>query len=186
MVLVSTEPGFEASIAVAERLDRDRGRLAPSGGSVAVGGFAAYREQLSRLSRSDLSRAERIGLPIILIVLFLTFGSLWAAALPLAIALSSVVIGLGLSDLVARTTDVADFVTNTATMLGVALGVDYALFVLQRVREEARGGATLDGAISRSMATTGRAVAWSAAIVVLAESTMFLVDSRRFGRSRSA
>ena len=60
-----------------------------------VGGFGAYRDQLTELSQRDLEQAERIGIPIVFVVLLLTFGSVWAAGLPLVIALSALVMGMG-------------------------------------------------------------------------------------------
>ena len=60
-----------------------------------VGGFGAYRDEITVDSRRDLERAVRVGIPVGLVVLRFTFGSVWAAALPLAIALTALIIGLG-------------------------------------------------------------------------------------------
>jgi RND superfamily putative drug exporter len=143
-----------------------------------VGGFGAYRDQLTTLSQSDLERAERLGLPILFVVLLLTFGSLAASVLPMAVALSALVIGLGVVGAVAMVLPMSDFVTNASSMIGIALGVDYTMFLLKRFRSERRGGLDPQSAVLRTMTTTGRAVLWSALIVVLCESALLLVDSR--------
>jgi RND superfamily putative drug exporter len=143
-----------------------------------VGGFGAYRHELTELSRTDLERAERAGLPIVFVVLLVTFGSVAAAALPLVIALSALVIGLGAVGAASYVLPMSDFVTNAATMIGIALGVDYAMFLVQRVRALVRDGSTTDAAIVGAMRTTGSAVLWSGVTVVAAEATLLLVDSR--------
>jgi uncharacterized membrane protein YdfJ with MMPL/SSD domain len=145
--------------------------------AVEVGGFGAYRAELTTESQQDLARAERFGIPIVLVVLLLTFGSLWAAGMPLAIALSALVMGLGSVGALAYVLPMSDFVTNAATMIGLALGVDYALFLVQRVRELAQDR-PVDAAVREAMRTTGTAVLWSGVTVLLAEATLFLVDSR--------
>ena len=72
----------------------------------------------------------------------------------------------------------SDYVTNAASMIGLALGVDYAMFLVQRVRELTHCGRSVDDALHQAMRTTGRAVLWSGMTVLLAESTLLLVDSR--------
>ncbi len=175
---LSTTGGTDGAIEVARRLDQRRDALTPDGATVFVGGFGAYRAQLTELSRSDLKRAERVGLPIVFLVLLLTFGSLWAAALPLAIALGSLLLGLGAVGAFSYVLPMSDFVTNAASMIGIALGVDYAMFLLRRVRELTLTGAGTDDAIRTAMTTTGTAVLWSGVTVLAAEATLLLVDSR--------
>jgi len=72
----------------------------------------------------------------------------------------------------------SDYVTNAASMIGLALGVDYAMFLVQRVRELRHSGQSVNDAVHQAMRTTGTAVLWSGVTVLLAESTMLLVDSR--------
>lgn len=175
---LSTTGGTDGAIEVARRLDERRDALTPDGATVFVGGFGAYRAQLTELSRSDLKRAERAGLPIVFIVLLLTFGSMWAAALPLAIAFSSLLLGLGAVGAFSHVLPMSDFVTNAASMIGIALGVDYAMFLLRRVRELMLDGTGTDDAIRTAMKTTGTAVLWSGVTVLAAEATLLLVDSR--------
>src|SRR4051794_2653082 len=175
---LSTEGGTDGAIKVAHALEKGSERLGPSDVRVYVGGFGAYRDQLTELSQRDLEHAERIGIPIVFVVLLLTFGSVWAAGLPLVIALSGLVMGMGSVGAASFFLPMSDFVTNSASMIGVALGVDYAMFLLQRVREHTRAGRSTDEAVVKAMGTTGTAVLWSGVTVVLAEATLLLVDSR--------
>ena len=80
----------------------------------------------------------------------------------------------------------SDFVTNSASMIGVALGVDYAMFLLQRVREHTRSGGPTDEAVVKAMGTTGTAVLWSGVTVLLAEATLLLSTAARSARPPSA
>jgi uncharacterized membrane protein YdfJ with MMPL/SSD domain len=178
VVQLSTTGGTDGATKVAHQLEKDSPELARSDVHVYVGGFGAYRDQLTELSQKDLERAERIGIPIVFLVLLLTFGSVWAAGLPLVIALSALVMGMGAVGAASFFLRMSDFVTNSASMIGVALGVDYAMFLLQRVRELTRTGTSTDSAVVEAMATTGTAVLWSGVTVLLAEATLLLVDSR--------
>ena len=175
---VSTSGGTDGAIKAAHKLAASLPGAAAKGVAVHVGGFGAYRDELTVDSQKDLEQAERVGIPIVLIVLLITFGSLWAAGLPLAIALSALMMGLGGVGVASFFLPMSDFVTNSASMIGLALGVDYAMFLLQRVRELTHSGRSIDDSVVEAMRTTGAAVLWSGITVVLAESTLFLVDSR--------
>jgi RND superfamily putative drug exporter len=175
---VATAGGTDGAVKVAHTLTAQVLRTAPRGVIVHVGGFGAYRDELTVDSQQDLERAERVGIPIVLVVLLFTFGSLWAASLPLVIALSALLMGLGVVGAVSFFLPMSDFVTNSASMVGLALGVDYAMFLLQRVRELRHEGLARDESVIEAMRTTGSAVLWSGFTVMLAESTLLLVDSR--------
>lgn len=175
---VSTSGGTDGAIKAAHKLAAALPGAAPKGVAVHVGGFGAYRDELTVDSQKDLEKAEQVGIPIVLVVLLITFGSLWAAGLPLAIALSALMMGLGGVGVASFFLPMSDFVTNSASMIGLALGVDYAMFLLQRVRELTHSGRTIDESVVEAMRTTGAAVLWSGITVLLAESTLLLVDSR--------
>jgi RND superfamily putative drug exporter len=175
---VTTRGGTDGAKRVASELSEERKGLSPEGATVFVGGFAAYGHELTQLARSDLSRAERVGVPIVFVVLLLTFASLWAALIPMAIALSGLVMGLGVLSALAGTLDISEYVENSATMIGIALGVDYAMFLVQRAREAVRAGEMPDAAIGTAMRTTGVAVLWSGATVLAAEATLLIPDTR--------
>jgi RND superfamily putative drug exporter len=176
---VSTSGGTDGAVKTAHALSRSLARAVPSSAAqVYVGGFGAYRDEITVDSQRDLERAERVGIPVVLVVLLFTFGSMWAAALPLTIALTALIIGLGGVGVASYFLPMSDYVTNAASMIGLALGVDYAMFLVQRVRELTHRGHSVDDALHQAMRTTGRAVLWSGITVLLAESTLLLVDSR--------
>ena len=98
---------------------------------------------LGRRGGQHQARHRRGGewnLPIILIVLLAVFGSLAAAAIPLALGICTVVVTMGLVYLLSMHTTMSVFVTSTVSMFGIALAVDYSLFILMRFREELRAG----------------------------------------------
>ena len=177
MLGVSATGGVDASIDVAEAmLDTKGWRRGDS--EVFLGGYGAHREELVELSRSDLLRAEQVGVPIVFVVLLLTFGSLWATLVPLAIGLTALLGGSGRGGRPGLRIPFSEYVTNAAAMVGLALAVDYAMFLVQRVREAVLSGIDVDEAIRAAMRTTGMAIAWSGLTVMVAEATMLLVDSR--------
>jgi uncharacterized membrane protein YdfJ with MMPL/SSD domain len=179
VVNVSTNGDTDGTVKTAHALSQSLAHAVPNGAAqVNVGGFGAYRDEITVDSQHDLERAERVGMPIVLVVLLLTFGSLWAAALPLAIALTALIIGLGGVGVASYFLPMSDYVTNAASMIGLALGVDYAMFLVQRVRELRHSGQSVNDALHEAMRTTGTAVLWSGITVLLAESTLLLVDSR--------
>lgn len=174
---LSTAGGVDASIDVARRILDIEG-LAPPGSEAFLGGYGAHREELVELSRSDLLRAEKVGVPIVIVVLLLTFGSVAATFVPLAIGLAALAGGLGAAGALAFGIPFSEYVTNAAAMVGLALAVDYAMFLVQRVREALLQGTDVDEAVRDAMRTTGVAIAWSGLTVLLAEATMLLVDAR--------
>lgn len=120
------------------------------------------------LAEQTLQRGETLGAPIALVVLVLVFGAVVAAALPLALAAISIVAALGLTVLVGQLTELNFFIVNMITMIGLAVGIDYSLFVVQRFREERLAGRTVVDAVSVAGATATRAVAFSGMTVVIA------------------
>jgi uncharacterized membrane protein YdfJ with MMPL/SSD domain len=185
-LFLSTSGGNNGAIEVAKRLSALRSALASSGTTVYVGGFGAYNNELVQQSQADLESAERIGIPIVFLVLLLSFGSLWSAGLPLAIALSALLVGLGAVSLLGRVLSLSEYVTNASSMLGIALGVDYALFLVQRARQLLQRDIEPIAAITQTMRTTGVAVLWSGAVVLTAEASLLLVDSRAIRSSALA
>lgn len=136
----------------------------------------AYRE----LADSDLRAELRIGVPAAIAVLLLVFGSVVAAALPLIVAAVSITIALALTVLLAQLTPVYFLVVNMVLMMGLAVGIDYALFILVRYREERLSGATVQVAVERSGASAGHAVLFSGATVVVALFGLLLVPTNIF------
>ena len=129
------------------------------------------------LSKEDLAAAEATGFPIVLLILLAVFGSLAAAALPLALGLVSVLITGAAIFFLSQALAMSVFVTNMASMIGIGVAVDYSLFVLARYREEIRAGARLEDARRIAMRTSGVAVVFSGVTVMLSLAGLFLVNS---------
>jgi uncharacterized membrane protein YdfJ with MMPL/SSD domain len=145
---------------------------------VAITGEFTFDRDLGKVSESDLQNGElRLGLPAALIVLVVVFGALVAASLPLLLAIVSIAVALGLTALVAVQWELSLFVTNMLVGMGLALGIDYALFVVSRFREERASGREKVDAIAATGATANRAVLFSGSAFVLAMTGLLLVQS---------
>ena len=130
------------------------------------------------VSKQQLASAERVGFPIVLVILLLVFGSLAAAVLPLALGFASVLVSGAVIWWLSQQTQMSVFVTNTASMIGIGVAVDYSLFVLARYREEIIRGMAPDEARRRAMRTSGLAVAFSGLTVIIALAGLFVVNSQ--------
>jgi RND superfamily putative drug exporter len=147
--------------------------------AIYLAGGPAFYGDIQVLSEHDLQRSEFISLPLAALALLLVFGSVIAAGVPIVIGGSAVVIALAALFFVAQQTPLSIFVLNLATLLGLGLGVDYALLLTSRFREELRlrdGALTPIGAIDQdavndavgaTVATAGRAVFFSGLTVLL-------------------
>jgi RND superfamily putative drug exporter len=130
------------------------------------------------VSKEQLASAEKVGFPIVFVILIAVFGSLAAAALPLALGFASVLLTGGVIWWLSQQTEMSVFVTNTASMIGIGVAVDYSLFVLARYREEIHAGVAPPEARRRAMRTSGLAVAFSGVTVIIALAGLFVVDSQ--------
>jgi RND superfamily putative drug exporter len=128
-------------------------------------------------TKHDIAAAEKWNLPVILIVLLAVFGSLAAAAIPLALGICTVVITMGLVYLLSAYTTMSVFVTSTVSMFGIALAVDYSLFILMRFREELRTGRQPREAVDAAMATSGLAVVLSGMTVVASLTGIYVINT---------
>ena len=137
-----------------------------SGVSMHFLGESALWAALDSTSKRELAGAETIGIPILLIVLIAIFGSVAAAALPLSLGVVAVVVTGALIYCLSLMMQLSVFVTNTASMLGIGVAVDYSLIVLARLREELGDGHSLAEARRIALSTSGRAVVISGATVV--------------------
>jgi uncharacterized membrane protein YdfJ with MMPL/SSD domain len=130
---------------------------------------------LQDLSKKDLATAEKIGFPIVALILIAVFGSLIAASLPLALGAVSVLITGAIIYFLSLTMEMSVFVTNMASMIGIGVAVDYSLFVLARYRQEIGAGAEPEQARATALATSGVAVIFSGATVVTALLGLYIV-----------
>jgi putative drug exporter of the RND superfamily len=143
------------------------------GVTVRAGGIAMAYHQVTDQVSHDLAIAEGVAVPLTMVVLIWVFGSLVAALLPMAVGLVSIVGTLAVLRALTLVTDVSIYAMNLTTALGLALAIDYSLFIVSRYREEAeRRGA--DGAIRRTMNTAGRTVLFSALTVALSLSALLV------------
>ncbi|MGW0877037.1 MMPL family transporter [Streptomyces sp. NPDC002740] len=149
---------------------------------VRAGGGAAVGADLSNQVVDDLILAEAIAIPLTLALLLFVFGSVIAALLPLAIAVIAIIGSFAQLFLLGSVTEVADTATNLTTALGLGLGIDYALLMVSRFREQLAAGASVDDAVRRTVHTAGRTVAFSAATVAAALAAL-LVFPQYFLRS---
>jgi len=129
------------------------------------------------LTKDDLAGAERVGFPIVALILLAVFASLVAALLPLLIGGVSVLITAALIGIIARHYTMTFYVPNMASMIGLGVAVDYSLFVVVRFREELRAGADRAAARATAMATSGTAVLFSGLAVVVALGGLLLVPT---------
>jgi uncharacterized membrane protein YdfJ with MMPL/SSD domain len=151
-----------------EAVDSLRSEIStPAGLTVEMTGNAPLSLAMSAQSEQDLSRAETVSLPIALLILILVFGSLVAAGLPLTVAGLTIPTTLALVFLLAQRLTMSIFVTSVVTMLGLALAIDYSLFMVSRFREELACGATVAEAVEKTVATSGKAVAFSGTAVAI-------------------
>jgi RND superfamily putative drug exporter len=141
-------------------------------------GQGALWAGMQELSKQDLEQAEFVGLPIVLIVLLVVFGSLAAAALPLTLGVAAVMLTGAVVFLLSQVTEMSIFVTNMASMLGIGVAVDYSLFILARYREELALGHSPEQARESAMRTSGLAVVFSGVTVIVALSGLFLIDAK--------
>jgi uncharacterized membrane protein YdfJ with MMPL/SSD domain len=130
------------------------------------------------LSQDDLRNGELfLGAPAAMVILVLVFGALVAAFLPLLLAILSIGIALGLVAILGQFFDLSIFTINILTGMGLALGIDYSLFVLSRYREERARGREKIEAIAAAGGTSGRAVFFSGIVFVFALFGMLLVPN---------
>ena len=145
------------------------------GFTVAQAGDASLNQMFTELAEKDLSRGEIFGVPAALIVLVIVFGAVLAATMPLVLSIISIVLALALTALIGQVFPVNVFVLNILTMMGLAVGIDYTLFVISRYREERARGLDKIDAIAATGATANRAILFSGMTVVLAMIGMVIV-----------
>lgn len=145
-----------------------------------VTGAPALDYALNVHSKEDATRAEMIAFPVLFIVLLLVFRSVAAMVVPLLMAgftlMTTQAIGYGM----AQVTDVNSLFTNIVSMVGLAVAVDYSLFIVKRFREELAEGRSVPEALDRTMGTVGHSVLFSGLAVVVALSALFIPRAMSF------
>ncbi|MGH2559617.1 MAG: MMPL family transporter [Thermomicrobiales bacterium] len=143
-------------------------------------GEGSINHELNEISNEDAAAGEAIGVPVALLILILVFGALVAAGLPLALGVISIVVAIGIAAIVGRFFELSFLVTNMISIIGLAVGIDYSLFVVERFREERRQGLTTLDAIATAAGAASRAVVFSGLTVILSLLGLFLVPSNIF------
>jgi RND superfamily putative drug exporter len=167
----------DASDNIDSVVDVVRGYRGQGDVKVLMTGQATVGRDFREVADEALRTGEMFGVPIALVILVLVFGAVAAALVPLVLAGISILVALGAAALLGQVFQLSFFVTNMITMIGLAVGIDYSLFVVARYREERTNGLEKAEAIARAGATATRAVFFSGMTVVLALLGLLLVPS---------
>jgi RND superfamily putative drug exporter len=150
-----------------------------------VTGQPASNVDVRMISEEDLRRAEFITLPIAAILLLLVFRTVVAAAIPLVLGISSVALALAVMYLLTFQTDISIFALNTASMIGLGLGIDFSLIIVNRFEEELEAGRSPAEAVAMTLATAGRSITYSSITVMLGMLVLTLLFDLLVVRSMS-
>src|SRR4051794_38165533 len=143
-------------------------------------GDASAGKAINKVINEDLAKAGELSLPVTLIILTITFGTLVAAGLPLLIGITAVLAAVGLVALPSHLLPTDSNLPAVILLIGLAVGVDYALFYLRREREERAAGRSERSALETAAATSGRAVLISGVTVIVAMAGMFISGDKSF------
>ena len=165
-VVVDLNVTDEASVPLFDRFESEIHEPG-DGVELLLGGYAALTRDSTEQSEQDLIQAETVSLPIAAFVLILVFTSLVAAGIPLLVAGLAIPTTLALVWLVGQQVEMSVYVSNVSTMLGLALAIDYSLFMVSRFREELKRGRTVGDAVEIAVATSGKAVTFSGIAVAI-------------------
>src|SRR5690349_6601422 len=156
----------------------------PSDVTLQLTGVGPATQDQAKQSEKELIQAETVSFPFAALILILVFSSLIAAGMPLLVAALAIPTTLGGVFLAAQVTELSIYVQNVATMLGLALAIDYSLFMVSRFREELRRGRDVGTAVQITVATSGKAVTFSGLAVAVGLSGLLLFQPtalRSFG-----
>ncbi len=174
LVVVTLSGGLDddAELAVAKNIEKLAHELdAPE---VLVGGEVLVSETFKTASESDLLRGEAIALPIAIVAMIFLLGGFAAAGMPLLVAIGGVLTTLAVLVGAAKLGDVSIFSVNVVNMLGIGLGIDYGLLIVNRFREERGLGRGVHDAVEATVASAGTTVVFSALTVAVAMSGLFV------------
>jgi RND superfamily putative drug exporter len=181
LIIVGLDPHDEAVEALVPKLrakaDWMEGQLRPQYPNIRLGitGETPLTFDLRKVSADDVNHAEERAMPVTLVLLLLAFGSLVAALLPLGVGLLSISMAMGAAALLARHMHLSILVQNLATMLGLGLGIDYALLMVSRFREALNEGYDAGCAADIAASQAGRTLIISATTVAIGFSALLTV-----------
>jgi len=158
-----------------DQLNEIKDRYTSGGTTMYMLGEPTSTDDFKKISEKDLQKGESIGIIVAIIVLLIVFGSAIAGVTPIIMGIFAIGVSFGLVGLLGQLWHFSFFVPNLMSMMGLAVGIDYSLFIVSRFREErARGFDTLES-IGRSGATANRAVFFSGVTVILALAGMLII-----------
>ena len=170
-----------AMVAAANRLKGPLAALSSGGVQVHLTGASAMWSDFNAANRSAMLKSEVISWPVTLTIMLIAFGSLVAAGLPLMLTMIGLLATAGALYLGTRVLPISIWAMNFALMFALALGIDYALFVVHRFRGALFGGhLSTDEAVAVTMDTAGKAVLFSGVTVLISLSAVMLVPSPAF------
>ncbi|HLG11673.1 MAG TPA: MMPL family transporter [Dehalococcoidia bacterium] len=146
-----------------------------TGFKLLAAGDGSINHEINEVVEKDLLASEVLGLPAALIVLIIVFGALVAAGLPLILSFLAVLVAVGITGVVSNFAPMDDYVMNMIIMIGLAVGIDYSLFIVERFREERAAGLAKVDAITLAGATASRAVLFSGITVIIALGSLLIV-----------
>jgi RND superfamily putative drug exporter len=152
----------------------------PDGFEIFIFGEATFSADFLEGNQSDLERGETFAIPLALIILAIVLGTLAVIFIPLLLAIISMIIAIGTVSLISTFFELNAFVQNIITMIGLAVGIDYALFIVARFREERQRGLEKIDAIAKAGSTAGRAVFFSGLTVVFALIGLLIIPQSVF------
>ncbi len=164
-LLVDLDNSVDQTPVVAEIVDDYTGNY--QGAEVHVSGFGAVTKAINETIYEDIIRAEIVAIPIVVFLLIFVFGSLVAAGLPLFVGGLAIVGSFFIIWIGSQFTDVSIFALNLITGLGLGLGIDYSLLVVNRFREERASGNDVPTAVTNTVASAGKTVLFSGLTVAL-------------------
>lgn len=172
---VETKKRVDPVLAAVARIQSDHPNL-----DIEQFGAASANKAVNETISEDLKSAGLLSIPITLIILTITFGTLVAAGVPLLIGITSVIAAMGLIALPSSILPVDDNLPAVILLIGLAVGVDYSLFYLKREREERAAGRSETAALEAAAATSGRAVLISGITVIVAMAGMLISGDKAF------
>ena len=155
----------------AQRIVDEADPARDAGLAVSFGGYVGQK-----VSKPETHSSEAVGLAMAVIVLLLTFGTVVAMGLPIVTAIVGLVSGLSIITLISQVAEVPTVAPTLATMIGLGVGIDYALFIVTRHQAQRRAGMETRESIARSAATSGGAVVFAGTTVIVALLSLAVVD----------
>jgi RND superfamily putative drug exporter len=172
LILGTVKGNDERAQKTGKRILHDYANVDTPSTTVQIGG--ALGTDVGSQVGKDIARAESVAVPLTVILLMVAFGSMVAALLPLSVGVVAIFGALAWLNVMTHIADVSIFAINLVTAMGLGLGIDYALLMVSRFREELASGASVDDAVVTTTATAGRTIAFSALTVAAAMAAMLV------------